>query len=231
MSTKPLARQVMPGAKGAESATASQGAVRARDSLFRWCGTAEAVQDSKERSEKRALLGAYFEHVAEETIAPAARFFTGAFVPLEDGKPCGIEWTLVAQAVQDLTRIDMVDLQARCSHPGALGDVAAAAFAGRLPSGISVAEVAAWGEALAATSDHAAIRGLVREMLARLNSLEARYLVRLITGEFEIGLDPADVEAAVAARFALPQPRRGVDRRKRDDPPTGPEKRRKKRAS
>jgi len=219
----------MPGANRAESAAAATGAVRARDSLFHWCGTVDAIQNTPGRDEKRALLDAYFEQFAEETIAPAARFFAGAFVPLEDGRPCGIEWTLVAQAVQELAKIDMVDLQARCSTPGALGDVAATAFAGRLPSGIAVAEVSAWGEELAAASDPRVKRDLVRDMLARLSSLEARYLVQPITGEFDIGTEPADVEAAVAARFAQPQPRRGVDRRKQKAPPAGPERRRRTR--
>ena len=226
MSTNPLAHQVMPGANGAESAQASKGAVRARDSLFRWCGTVDAIQNAPDRSQRRALLDAYFVEVAEETIAPAARFFTGAFLPLHDGRPCGIEWTVVAKAIQDLARIDMEDLQARCSHPGALGDVAATAFAGRLPSGIAVAEVAVWGDELYAAPDAAAQRGLVRDMLARLSSLEARYLVTLITGELDIGVESADVEAAVAARLGQAEPRRGVDRRKRNLPATGPEKRR-----
>jgi DNA ligase-1 len=221
----------MPGANGAESATAAEGAVRARDSLFHWCGTVDAIEQTSGRPEKRMLLDAYFEAVAEETIAPAARFFAGAFFPLEDGRPSRVDRKLVIQAIQDLARIDLNDLRAR-TEPGALGDMAAEAFAGRLPSGIAVSEVSAWGEALAKASRPAACRALMREMLARTSSLEARYLVKLITGEFDIGVDPADVEAAVAARFAQPQPRRGVDRRKNtsEGPLPGQKQRRRGRA-
>ena len=70
MSTKPLAHQVMPGAGDAESSSASDGAVRARDSLFHWCGTLEAIQQATTDAEIRALLDSYFGSVAEESIVP-----------------------------------------------------------------------------------------------------------------------------------------------------------------
>src|SRR3954469_25353628 len=84
MSTKPVAHQVVPGASGGESAAAEEGAVRPRDSLFHWCGTADAIRTTPSRPEKRAILDAYFVVVAEETVAPAARFFVGAFFPPTD---------------------------------------------------------------------------------------------------------------------------------------------------
>ena len=80
MSTKPVAHQVVPGVRGAESASAEEGAVRPRDSFFHWCGTADAIRTTTSRPEKRAILDAYFVAVAEETVAPAARFFDGKTV-------------------------------------------------------------------------------------------------------------------------------------------------------
>ena len=225
MSTKPLAHQVMPGAADAESSTAATGAVRARDSLFHWCGTADAVRVAPDPSQKRLLLDAYFEQVAEETIAPAARFFAGAFIPLEDGKPGGLDWNIVAQAVGDLARIDLDEVRERCSQAGDLGDVAAEAFAGRLPSGIAVSEVSVWGETVAFATAPARVQSLLRDMFARLSSMEARYLVNLISGELDLGIAPAQVEAAVAARFTSVAARR-PDRRKNNGPHSGPDQRR-----
>src|SRR4029450_8623204 len=63
MSTKPLAHQVVPGARGAESSAAEGGAVRSRDSLFHWCGTVDAIRVTPNRPEKRAILDAYFEEI------------------------------------------------------------------------------------------------------------------------------------------------------------------------
>ena len=200
MSTKPIAKQVVPGAKGAESAAAEDGAIRPRDSLFHWCGTVDAIRVTPHREEKRAILVAYFEAVAAETIAPATRMFVGEIFPRHDPGAHRIDWEIIAQAIQGLTRMSNESLRARCTKLGDIAAVAADAFAGRLPSGISVAEVAAWAEELAAASDSDDERDLVSGMLARLSSLEACYLIQLIVGDFQIGLDAADINAAVAAR-------------------------------
>jgi hypothetical protein len=200
MSTKPVAKQVVPGVEGAESAAAEDGAIRPRDSLFHWCGTVDAIRVTPHREDKRAILVAYFEAVAAETIAPAARMFVGEIVPRDDPGTHRVDWRVVAQAIQGLTRMRPDELRIRCTKLGDIASVAADAFAGRLPSGISVADVAAWAEELAAASEADDTRDLVSWMLARLSSLEAGYLVQLIVGEFQIGLDLGDIEAAVAAR-------------------------------
>ena len=200
MSTKPIAKQVVPGAEGAESAAAEEGAVRPRDSLFHWCGTVDAIRVTPHREEKLAIMVAYFEAVATETIAPATRMFMGEILPRAGSGPRWIDGEVVAEAIQGLTRMSDESLRARCTKLGDIASVAADAFAGRLPSGISVAEVATWAEKLAAEFDPDGERDLVSGMLARLSSLEACYVVQLIVGEFEIGLDAADIDAAVAAR-------------------------------
>lgn len=200
MSTKPIATQVVPGAEGAESAAAEDGAVRPRDSLFHWCGTVDAIRVTPHREEKRAILVAYFEAVAAETIGPATRMFVGEIFPRESPPGHWIEGAIVAQAIQRLTRMSDERLRARCTKLGDIASVAAEAFAGRLPSGISVAETAAWAEELAASTEPDDERDLVSGMLARLSSLEACYLVQLIVGDFQIGLELRDIEAAVAAR-------------------------------
>ena len=202
MSTKPIAKQVVPGDEGAESAAAQEGAVRPRDSLFHWCGTVDAIRVTPHREEKRAILVAYFEAVAAETISPAARMFVGEIFPRDDAAARWIDWQIVAQAIQGLTRMNDESLRERYTKLGDIASVAADAFAGRLPSGISVVEVAAWAEALAAASDPDGERDLVSGMLARLSSLEAWYLVQLIVGDFQVGLDAADIDAAVRARPA-----------------------------
>ena len=200
MSTKPLAQQIVPGANGAESSTAEDGAVRPRDSVFHWCGTVDAVRRATEPGEKSALLGAYFEAVAEETIAPAARYFAGKILPPDDPRTIGVGWSLMVDAIQELTRISPDEFRARYATDGDLGDVAAEAFAGRLPSGIAVVDIEAWANELANARDTETRRALVRDMLARLSALEARYIVKLMGGELEIGLTEAQIQEAVAQR-------------------------------
>jgi DNA ligase-1 len=200
MSTRPLAQQVVPGADGAESSTAEDGAVRPRDSLFHWCGTVDAICHSTDQMEKVSLLEAYFGSVAEQTIAPAARFFAGRIFPPHEARSIDVGWSLVVDTIQDLSRIGAAEFRARYERHGDLGDVAAEAFAGRLPSGIAVVDIETWADELADASDAGRQRVLLREMLARLSSLEAKYLVKLVGGEFRVGLEEADIEEALARR-------------------------------
>ena len=215
MSTKSVAHQVVPGARGAESAGAAEGAVRPRDSLFHWCGTADAIRGATTRPEKRAILDAYFVAVAEESVPPAARFFVGAFFPPKGSGSRRIEWEIVVDAIESLVRVGSHDLRRRCAKLADIGSVAAEVFAGRLPSGIAMSRVAGWADDLAAATDDDAQRRLVGEILARLSSLEARYVVQLIVGELDIGLDPADVEGAVGMRYASSGRERRADRRRK----------------
>lgn len=228
MSTKPLARQVMPGDSDAESANASDGAVRSRDSLFHWCGTADAIRNAKTFDQKQQLLDAYFAVVAEETVEPAARFFIGHLVSRGDAS-IRIEESVVGEAIQDVGRIDLADFKARRAQTGDLGDVAADVFAGRLPSGLPVSEVGAWADELGVARGTRAAREFVADMLAHLSSMEARYVVRLVLGQLDSSVEPEVVERAVASRRAQPDGRHAPDRRRPDsnaDGLDGPSRRR-----
>lgn len=196
MSTRPLAHQVVPGKEGPESASAEQGAVRPRDSFFHWCGTADALRQASKPGDRQALLRAYFGALAEESIAPAARLFAGGFLPERGGKRPLASGEVVIGAMENLAQMDPTELRERCRTAGDLGCVAAELFAGRLPSGLAMSEVAAWGQALASARSDGERQSLVQDMLSRLSSLEAQYLVNLVVGRLDTGLDESDVEEA-----------------------------------
>ena len=196
MSTKPLARQVVPGPAGAESASAADGSIRPRDSLFHWCGTADALMATDDAQEKRSFLEAYFAAIAEESVAPATRFFAGDIFA---GSPTRIPWTLIAKAIEDLTRRNVGRRRTRRIVQGDLSNVAEEAFAGRLPSGLSVCEVDEWGGELAAAEEPEAKGEMLRDMLARLNSMEAKYLVSLLCGELRLAIPRQQIEEVASA--------------------------------
>jgi DNA ligase-1 len=204
MSTKRLAQQVVPGANGAESATAEDGAVRPRDSFFHWSATADATRQSRKPADKIALVQSYFESVAEETIGPAARFLAGVVFQRHGDGTTIVSRSLIVDVIQDLTRIPPAEFRERYVKHGDLGDAAAEIFAGRLPSGIAVVDVMGWSDELAAVSGTDERRDLVREMLSRLSGLEAQYLVRLVGGDLHIGLKETHIEEALAKAFDEP---------------------------
>jgi hypothetical protein len=59
-------------------------------------------------------------------------------------------------------------------------------------------EMAAWGDQLATAAGTSSEGDVLRDMFARVNSLEALYLVQLIMGSFRIGVDPDDIDYARA---------------------------------
>src|SRR6476661_1662934 len=100
MSTKPLAHQVMPGAGDPESARATEGAVRPRDSLFHWCGTVDAISQHVKDDDKHALLDAYFGAIGEETVDAAARYFSGKFFANGDSRTAPVSDSVVADGIR-----------------------------------------------------------------------------------------------------------------------------------
>lgn len=219
MSTKPLAHQVMPGTGDPESAHATEGAVRPRDSLFHWCGTVDAISQTVKDDDKRALLDAYFGAVAEETVEPAARYLSGTFFGKEDARTAPVSEAVVADGIRGVARVKPAELRADAEGVD-LAAVAATALAGRLPSGLAVSELAEWGTAVARSGPEEE-RKLVREILTRVSSLEARYLVKLITGKLGVVVDAASVAEAVERRRSVANGTRGVDRRQQSGARTG----------
>ena len=198
MSAKPLARQVVTGPNGAESASAADGSIRPRDSLFHWCGSVDAIISTKNPTEQRALLEVYFGAVAEESIKPAVRFFKGEIFD-RDHAAKRIPWTAIAQAIDDLTRLNVHRRRARRIVQGDLSNAVAEAFAGRLPSGLAMVDIDSWAHELAVADGEEAQVELLRDMLARLSAMEAKYIVSLIAGSLRIGLSRQQIEEALEA--------------------------------
>jgi DNA ligase-1 len=85
------------------------------------------------------------------------------------------------------------------------GDTAEAILRGHTrPEPFAVAELPGFFGALAAARGPLDKRELLRERLARLDALAAKYLVKIITGDLRIGLKEGLVEEALAAAFVRP---------------------------
>jgi len=115
-----------------------------------------------------------------------------------------VDSSLIEEAIRDLSRLSTRALRARTRKHGDLAAVAADVFAGRLPSGLSIIDVSLWADDLADASDANERRTLLGEMFARLSALEGQYVVQLLGGALQIGVDEALIEEALAAAFSQP---------------------------
>jgi DNA ligase-1 len=177
------------------------------NSLEHFARTAEAVAATTRKLEKAALLGEYFEALSDEDLARGARYFAGQRFALKDARTTNVGGSILAEALSATTGFSAENLSPRYVRLGDGGDVAFEAVAERgrvnAPS-LTLADTEALLARLSETRGAKGKQKLLVEMLTRATPLEAKYLVKLLTGDLRIGLREGLVEDAIARAFAQP---------------------------
>ena len=178
-----------------------------RNSLEQFARTAEAVAATTKKLAKATLLGEYFEALTDEDLARAARYFAGQRFALKDARTTNVGGSILAEALSAATGFSLENLSPRYVRLGDGGDVAFEVVAerGRLnaPS-LTLADTEALLARLSETRGAKGKRNLLVDVLARATPLEAKYLVKLLSGDLRIGLREGLVEDAIARSFARP---------------------------
>ncbi|MBI2956718.1 MAG: ATP-dependent DNA ligase [Acidobacteria bacterium] len=173
--------------------------------MRRFAETCEAVAATTKKTEKVRLVADYLRSLALDDAAQAALYFTGRAFPRREEKVLAVGGSLLWQALASISGAGEAELEAAYRRHADLGEAAAEVLANRpAASGLSLRDVAAAFEELAARRGSAAKRGLLKELLGRASALEAKYLVKVITGDLRIGLKESLVEEALAAAFGRP---------------------------
>lgn len=183
-----------------EHATRDDGATVMPDALRHLTATADAIHATAQRSRKVELLAAYLAALPEDAAGRAAVFFSARAFPQSDGRTLGLGWALMKRAVLAAAGLGEAEYRAQFRRFPDAGDATAAMFAGRVPKGapVSLGDLAAYLTAVAAEPAPAAKLELTAALLQRLNPAEAKYLVKLITGDLRIGLKEGLIEEAIA---------------------------------
>ena len=106
-------------------------------------------------------------------------------------------WDIVAE----LAGKEEGELTAAYRRLGDLGAVAGDVLPQRPGQGLGVLEVEAFFRQIAAARGPAAKTAMVRELLSRATPLEAKYIVKIMTGDLRIGLKESLVEEAIAKAY------------------------------
>jgi DNA ligase-1 len=174
-------------------------------SLEAFARVAEAVGATTKKLEKAALLGAYFDGLADEDLARAARYFAGYTFPLHDMRTTNVGGGMLRDAIAEVTGLDVENLRPRYVRLGDSGDVAFEAFAeagrGDLTPSHTLAGTESIVERLSETRGTKNKRDLLVAALCAATPLEAKYLVKILVGDLRIGLKEGLVEDAVARAF------------------------------
>ncbi|MFN2577962.1 MAG: ATP-dependent DNA ligase [Pyrinomonadaceae bacterium] len=177
------------------------------DSLESFARTAEAVGATTKKLQKAKLLGDYFELLNDEDLRRAARYFAGQQFAQSDVRTTNVGGSIIGEAICLATGIDPAGLGPRYARWGDAGDVAFEVFCEARPKNETSLTLAGTEELLSQLSSTRGKKAKT-EVLARVlrtaTPLEAKYLVKLLSGDLRIGLREGLVEDALARAFKQP---------------------------
>ena len=168
----------------------------------------ERIAGTTKKLEKIALVADYLKSRPLQEASVAAVFLSGKPFPMWEETTLQVGGRLLWQVIEELSGKSGAELTAAYRQHGDLGAVAAEvlpqarAVTGAANSdGLSLPAVQAEFRKIAAARGSIAKTIFVRELFSQLTALEAKYIVKIITGDLRIGLKESLVEAAIAKAY------------------------------
>ncbi len=168
-----------------------------------WVSTADAVRATTKKTTKLDVLSRYLATLEGADLATASRLFAGGPFSRADQRVLAVGWSALLDAILERSGATGDDVGISYQRHADLGDVAAELITTPPPDPrpLTLGDLAAVFDLIAATKGTAAKRTLVRALLARATGGEARYLVKIVGGDMRIGLRDRLLEEAVAKAF------------------------------
>jgi DNA ligase 1 len=165
---------------------------------------AEAIGGTTKKTEKVRLLAEYFRSRSVDEAAISAVFLSGREFPAWEEITLQVGGAQLWRVVGILAHKSDALLTAAYRRHGDLGAAAYDVLRSVAPAKgtLTVLQVAEAFRAIARASGPAAKSALITGLLERAAALEAKYLVKIITGELRIGLKENLVEEAIAKAYA-----------------------------
>lgn len=191
----------------------------------------ERIASTTKKLEKIGIVAEYLTRATREEASVAAVFLSGRPFPVWEETTLQVGGALLWRMVQELSGKTEEELTASYRRLGDLGAVAAdvlpdhqntdrvgtgaPARSSRAKLGsdtpeLTVVEVQIRFRKIATARGSAAKAALVRELLSQVTRLEAKYIIKIMTGDLRIGLKESLVEEAIAKAYGgtLPEVQR-----------------------
>jgi DNA ligase-1 len=170
--------------------------------------TCDAIAATTKKLEKTALVAAYLQSSLQSSppseAATAAIFLSGRPFPAYEEATLQVGGALLWRVIGELSGKSEHELTEIYRRHGDAGSVAAEALPDRPESGLALTEVQRAFYDMAAARGPAAKALLLRQLVERATPLEAKYIVKIISGNVRIGLKESLVEEAIARAFEAP---------------------------
>lgn len=168
----------------------------------------ERIAGTTKKLEKIAIVADYLKSRPLREASVAAVFLSGRPFPLWEETTLQVGGRLLWQVIEEISRKSGEELTAAYRQHGDLGAVAAKV----LPQdcvgadvaksdGLSLPAVQVEFRKIAAARGPTAKAIFLRELFSQLSALEAKYVVKIITGDLRIGLKESLVEEAIAKAY------------------------------
>src|SRR6202051_1049626 len=172
--------------------------------MLKFAQTCDAIAATTKKLEKTALVADLLKVTPLAEAAAAAIFLSGRPFPAYEEATLQVGGALLWRVIADLSGKTEEELSQIYRRHGDIGSVAGEALPPRSASGLSLTEVRRVFSQIAATRGPAPKAALLRTILERATPLEAKYIVKIISGDLRIGLKESLVEDAIARSCEAP---------------------------
>jgi DNA ligase-1 len=173
--------------------------------MLRFSQLCESIAATPKKNEKVRLVADYLRSAPLDEAALASLYLCGQVFPRREERVLAIGFSLLLRAVAAIVKKNATELAPVLRHHGDLGAGAEEVLrAYAVKPSIGLPEIAEVYESLARQRGPRAKQTLLEHTLERLSALEAKYFIKIATGELRIGLRESLVEEAIAAAFDRP---------------------------
>jgi DNA ligase 1 len=161
----------------------------------------EAIAGTAKKLAKTAIVADCLKSRAPQEAAVSAVFLSGRPFPAREEATLQIGGRSLWQIVAELADKDQSALAVAYRRYGDLGAVAGDVLPEHPGQGVTILEVERAFRAIAAARGASGKTSLTRDLLSRATPLEAKYIVKIMTGDLRIGLKESLVEEAISKAY------------------------------
>ncbi len=161
----------------------------------------EAIAGTPKKLLKTGIVADYLQLRTEDEAAVSAVFLSGRAFPAWEETTLQVGGRALWRIVAELSGKDEGELTGSYRRHGDLGAVAGEILPECVGQGLGVLEVESTFRQIAAARGPAAKAALMRDFISRATPLEAKYIIKIVTGDLRIGLKESLVEDAVARAY------------------------------
>jgi len=163
----------------------------------------EALSRTSKKNEKTALAAQFFRDQPLDEAALAALYLSGRAFPLYTETTLQVGGTLLWKLVAEIVGASSSRMEAAYRKYGDLGSAAEEVLT-RIDrsADMPLSEIQQRFQKISQTGRANEKSQLVRDLLLRADPLEAKYLIKIMTGDLRIGARESLVEEAIAKAFA-----------------------------